>query len=123
MEFYRQCLGGNLTVTKVGETPMATQMPPEMQQKVMHANLTSGRVVLLGSDMAGPEGVTNGNSFVLQLECDSESQLKSLYSKLSAEGGKALYPPSPSFWGGLYGQLVDRFGIPWMLNYSASGQS
>jgi PhnB protein len=123
MEFYRQSLGGDLTVTTVGETPMAKQMPPEMQQKVMHANLTSGKIVLLGSDMVGPEGLQNGNSFVLQLECDSEQQLRSLFSKLTADGGKTLYPPSPSFWGGIYGQLVDKFGNPWMLNYSASTQS
>jgi PhnB protein len=123
MEFYKRCLGGNLTLTTVGETPTAKQMPPEMQQKIMHANLTSDRVVLLGSDMVGAEGITGGNSFVLQLECDSEAQLKALYSKLSEDGGKTLYPPSPSFWGGTYGQLADKFGNPWILNYSANIQS
>lgn len=29
MAFYQSCLGGELTVTKVGDTPMKTQMPPE----------------------------------------------------------------------------------------------
>ena len=123
MEFYRQCLGGDLTVITVSETPMAKQMPSEMQQKVMHANLTNGKIVLLGSDMVGLEGFVNGNSFLLQLECDSETQLRSLYSQLTADSGKPLYPPSPSFWGGIYGQLVDKFGNSWILNYSANTQS
>lgn len=116
MEFYKQCLGGDLTMTKVGETPMAKQMPPEMQEKVMHASLTNGKFVLLGSDMVGPEGLVKGNSHVLQLECDSETELRSIYSNLSAGDGKVLYPPSPSFWGTLYSQLIDKFGNSWMLN-------
>jgi len=117
MTFYKQCLRGELVLTAVKETPMAKQMPAEIQDSIMHATLTKGDLTLLGSDMAGPEGVTKGNSLVLQLECNSEEELKGLYSKLSS-GGKATYPPSPSFWGGLYGQLGDKFGNEWMLNFS-----
>ena len=116
MEYYKQCLGGDLIITKVGETTLAKQMPPEMQEKVIHAKLTNEKSVLLGSDMVGPEGLVKGNSHLLQLECDSEIALRPIYSKLSADGGKVLYPPSPSFWGTLYGQLIDKFGNSWMLN-------
>ncbi|HZW55342.1 MAG TPA: VOC family protein [Nitrososphaerales archaeon] len=117
MRFYQECLGGgDLQLTTVGESAMAKQMPAEMQQQIMHANLTKGRLTLLGSDMVGPEGLVRGNSFVLQVECDSEDEIRTLYSKLSS-GGKATYPISPSFWGGLYGQLIDKYGNGWMLNY------
>ncbi len=85
----------------------------------MHASLTNGDLTLLGSDMAGPEGITKGNTIILQLECAGEEELNRFYSKLSA-GGKATYPPAPSFWGAVYGQLTDKFGNDWMLNYSKS---
>jgi hypothetical protein len=29
MEFYRSCLGGELTITRLGDTPMAVDLPPE----------------------------------------------------------------------------------------------
>jgi PhnB protein len=121
MKFFQECLGGNLTLTTVGESAMANQMPSEMQQQIMHANLTNGILVLLGSDMVGPEGLVKGNSFTLQVECDSENELTTLYSKLSS-GGIATYPVAPSFWGGLYGQLTDKFGNYWMLNYQRPSQ-
>ncbi len=100
---------------------MSKQMPAAIQSHIMHAGLTNGKVVLLGSDMVGPEGLVRGNSFLLHLECDSEEELRTLYSKLSS-GGKATYPPAPSFWGAVYGQLVDKFGNSWMLNYQKPSQ-
>ena len=122
MSFYQECLGGDLTLTVVGETPMAKQMPAEAQTQIMHATLNNGRVTLLGSDMVGPEGLVRGNALSLQLECDSEKELRELYTKLSS-GGKATYPAGPSFWGGVYGQLTDRFGNGWMLNYAGGSRS
>src|ERR1035441_9072192 len=42
MAFYQSCLGGDLTITKVGDTPMKGHMPPEQHHKVAHAHLKSG---------------------------------------------------------------------------------
>ena len=119
MSFYQECLGGNLSLTTVKDTPVASQIPQEVQDQVMPASLTSGNLVLLGSDLGCEEGFIKGNTLVLQLECSSEEEIMSLYSKL-ATGGEATYPVVPSFWGGLYGQVTDRFGISWMLNYQKS---
>jgi len=121
MGFYKDCLGADLTLTTIGESPMAKQMPAEMQQNIMHASLTKGGLTLLGSDMVGPEGLVKGNACTLQVECDSEEQLRTFFTKLSS-GGEVLYPASASFWGGLYGQLTDRFGNAWMLNYAGSSK-
>jgi PhnB protein len=30
MTFYHQCLGGELTLTKLGDTPMKEQFPPDV---------------------------------------------------------------------------------------------
>lgn len=117
MTFYQHCLGGGLSLTTVAESPMAKQMPAELQQQIMHSNLNRGNMTLQGSDMVGPEGLTKGNSFALTLECETEEELRSTFSKLSEGGGKILFPISPSFWGGLYGQLIDRYGNAWMVNF------
>jgi len=122
MSFYKDCLGADLALTTVGETPVAKQMPAEAHRRIVHAALTKGGLTILGSDMVGPEELVKGNSFALQLECGSEEEIRTLYSKLSA-GGKATYPVNPSFWGGLFGQLTDRFGNAWMLNYAVQAKA
>ena len=42
MAFYQACLGGELTVTKVGDTPMKDQLPPGQHAKVAYAQLSTG---------------------------------------------------------------------------------
>lgn len=89
--------------------------------QVFHARLTNGSIELLGSDMV-QDGLTRGNSTALALQCASEPELRADFSKLSA-GGKVNYPVDKAAWGGLYGQLVDKFGIEWMLTLPESGSS
>ncbi len=40
-----------------------------------------------------------------------------------AEGGTITMPLNAAPWGDSYGQLVDRFGIEWMVNIAAPEQS
>ncbi len=117
MTFYRDGLGGDLTITTVGESQMASQFPPEMQKMVMHSNLTKGGVVLMASDaLTREDEITDGNSVALSLNCDSEQELNSAFEKLSG-GGKVIMAPSKQFWGAIYAQFADKFGMTWMLNF------
>ncbi|MGB6430503.1 MAG: hypothetical protein WBF06_07950, partial [Candidatus Acidiferrales bacterium] len=50
MAFYQGCLGGDLTITRVCDTPMKGQMPPELHHKVAFANLRNGVVELSATD-------------------------------------------------------------------------
>lgn len=116
LTFYRDCLGGSLTLQTVGESPMADQLPGIMKQQILHGTLTSGNLVIMGSDMAPEQGLQRGNSVSLMLQCYSESDVRLLYSRL-AEGGQATHPPADTFWGALFGGLTDKFGTLWLLNY------
>jgi PhnB protein len=116
MEFYRECLGGNLALTLIKETPVAKDFPEVMQNKVMHANLTSGDLTLLGSDLPDPAGHNPGNDWALEIDCANEPELTKLFERLS-KGGTVHSPPGPAFWGGVFAMLSDQFGVDWMLNY------
>jgi PhnB protein len=116
MAFYRDCLEGELKVMTVGESPAAGRMPPEAQGKVMHAMLTSGEVAMMASDMLGPAGLTRGNGASLMIECSSEEEVKTLLARLSA-GGRAAQAPKVEFWGAMYADLTDKFGVRWMLSF------
>ena len=44
MNFYKDCIGGELVFQKVSESPlMAAQMPPEFKDHILHSSLTSGK--------------------------------------------------------------------------------
>ena len=115
LTFYQACFGGELKWMTVAETPMATQVPAEARHHIMHATLTTDRFVLLGSDMAGPGGYTPGNTVSLFVNCCSEEETRTFFSKLSV-GGKITDPLKVQFWGGLFGALTDQFGVEWRLS-------
>ena len=50
MTFYHSCLGGELTVTLLSDTPMKEDIPPEHHQKVVYAYLKSGDIEFSATD-------------------------------------------------------------------------
>ncbi len=112
MNFYKDCLGGELTLTTVGESPMAAQMP-EMKDMVMHSVLSKDGFAVMASDMMGAEGPINGNTISLAVIGASAEELKSIFSKLS-DGGKVTHELKEE-WFGTYGDLTDKFGVDWMF--------
>ncbi len=121
MTFYQECLGGELNLMTVGESPMADHMPKDMKDSILHANLRKGDLALLGSDMVSEEGLNRGNGLSIMLDCESEADMRHYYDKL-AEGGQHEYPIESTFWAGLFGSLNDQYGNHWLLNYNKEAQ-
>ena len=116
MTFYQQCLGGELIMQKISESPMAARMPSELGAKILHSSLTKESLVLMASDMIG-NNVVNGNSISLCVNCTSDEEINSFFNNLS-KGGNVVEPLHQSFWGATLGSLTDKFGITWIFNYS-----
>ena len=116
MLFYQSCLGGELSLQTIGESPMADKMPEQMKNCILHATLTHNKLVLLGSDMVGEQGLLKGNAISLMLNCSSEEEIKTLHTTL-ATGGEILHPLEQTFWGALFGDLRDKYGNQWLLHY------
>ena len=122
MTFYKDAIGGDLSIQTVGESPAAQHMPKDVHNQVMHARLGAGNeAFLMASDTMGHMKVNSGNGISLALDCRSDAEIKSRFEKLSA-GGKVNQPLAEQFWGATYGQLTDKFGIDWMLNYQKNPQ-
>lgn len=118
MNFYKECFAGELVVQTVAESPMADQMPLEMKDLVLHARLEKGNIIIMASDAMDKEMV-NGSMITLMIQCDSEEEINSYFANLSS-GGVVSMPLSKQFWGATYGQLTDKFGVLWSLNYENS---
>lgn len=116
MHFYQDCLGGELSLQTIGESPLAEKMPQEMKGFILHATLTKDALLLMGSDMVAQTGLMKGNAVSLMLNCSSEEEIQNCFTKLSA-GGKVDHPVEVSFWGALFGDLTDKYGNHWLLHF------
>lgn len=117
MTFYNECLGGDLHIQTIGGSPMEGQCATAMKDQVLHSTLTKdGKLLLMASDMSGPEGIVKGNNMTLSINCKSEEEINSFFSKLSSDG-KIIDPLKEQFWGAMFGVAMDKFGIQWMFNY------
>lgn len=116
MTFYKECLGGELAMQTVEGSPIEHQCPSFMKDQILHASLMKDSIMIMGSDMIGPEGYIFGNNVALSLSCCTEEEINTFFVKLS-EGGKIIHPLRVEFWGAVFGVFTDKFGIRWMLNY------
>ena len=115
MTFYKDCLGGELTLNTVAGSPMESMMPPAMKNLILHAALDTGAATIMGSDMVGPDGVSAGNNVTTCVVCESQAEIEAVFAKM-AEGGAIRQPLSQQPFG-MYGDLVDRFGHAWMFQF------
>ncbi len=116
MTFYKECLGGELMVQAISETPMADKLPPEMADCILHSTLTQDGFTLMASDMVGDMGLIRGNNVSLMLNCSSEEEIRAAYKNLSM-GGQTTHQLEDTFWGALFGDLTDKFGNQWLLHF------
>jgi len=123
MTFYQACLGGELMLQAVADSPVASHLGAEDQPRIMHSALTvSDMLMLFAADVMSVHSPVNDSSSVhLCLNCHSEEQIDALFAKLG-EGGTVTTPLEMMFWGGKFGALTDKFGKPWLFNYQASEQ-
>ena len=114
-KFYEKALGGTLESTfTFGDTPAAGSVPPDWKNKIMHARLTFGDSEIMGSD-APPDRYSPAGGFSMSVQATSPEEAERFFSALSS-GGRVTMPIQQTFWAARFGMLVDRFGIPWMVN-------
>jgi len=116
MEFYKSCLGGELRLTKVKDSPAKDSMPAIQHEKTLNAHLKSANLEISASDwLALDANAARGNTVCLFLRTGTFGELKALFQKLS-EGADVTNPLKEQFFG-IYGALNDKFGVRWMFHF------
>lgn len=121
--FYKAVFGSGFSgpILRFGDIPACPDQPPLPEADrnlVMHVELPIlGGHVLMGTDAPESMGftVTHGNNLYINLEPDTRAETDRLFNALS-DGGTIEMPLQEMFWGGYFGNLVDRFGVRWMFN-------
>ena len=121
-KLYEQCLGAKLgPIFRYGESPMADQAPANWSDKIMHGSLTIGDQLVMGADLV-PEKYEQPKGISLSLQIQSTDEAERVFQELSKDG-TVVMPLEKTFWAERFGVLVDRFGIPWLVNCEGSAHA
>jgi PhnB protein len=119
-KFYEKCLGGKIQIMmRWGDSPMGDQVPSEWRDKILHTSLIVGESALLGAD-APPDQYEQPKGFSVTIGLDDSAEAERVFNAL-AENGTVQMPLQETFWAARFGMVVDRFGIPWMVNCGQAG--
>lgn len=121
MTFYHKCLGGELIITKLGDSPMKNILPEEKWDRIINANLKSGNIEISATDwMASPQYLPKqGNTFAIFVIGQSYDELKTVFDKLAGgidkEKEESRFQELHNLPFGTYGQFIDKFGVVWQF--------
>jgi PhnB protein len=120
-KFYEQCLGARLgQIFRYSGSPMASEVPADWSDKIMHGSVTIGDLTLNGGDVA-PDRYEEPRGFSLSIQISSTDDAERIFRDLSTNG-KVVVPLAQTFWAAQFGMVVDRFGIPWLINCEEPAQ-
>jgi uncharacterized glyoxalase superfamily protein PhnB len=126
--FYKKVFNGEFTgrgLKRFGDAELPAGHPPMSdadQRLILHAELTIlGGHVLMATDAPESMGfkIVLGNNMHINLEPASRQETKRLFDALSA-GGTITMPLEDMFFGAYFGELTDKYGINWMLNFQTA---
>ncbi len=114
MKFYQSIFGGELFLQTYQES--GTSMQGMNDEDIMHAALTADGFMIMASDT--PQANERAAKVAISLAGDDEEVLTNYFNGLS-EGVDVMYPLKKESWGAVFGSVVDKYGVEWMVNISA----
>lgn len=117
MTFYHGCIGGELTLTKLGDTPMKDSLPVEKHDRIINAHLKSGDIEISATDwMASPEfDPVLGNTFAIFVTGGNIAELQPIFDKLKDGDNNTRLQELHEMPFGTYGQFYDKYGTQWIF--------
>jgi PhnB protein len=117
MQFYQAALGGKLTLTKLGDTPMKDMLPADKHDRIINAHLKSGAIEISATDwMASPEfDPVQGNTYAIYINGSNYEVLKHIFDKLRDGDNNTRLQELHEMPFGWYGQFYDKFGVQWIF--------
>jgi len=116
MEFYHSCLGGELTLTPLMDTPMKTDFPADKHARIIYSQLISGDLEISAADwMAGDFKPVRGNMSAIHVSGESYSELATAFDKLRDGHNNTRLQELHEMPFGIYGQFYDRYGVQWIF--------
>lgn len=119
LQFYHEIFGGEIRMQSAGESPMATEFPEEMHQRIINGSIVGENLNLSASDWMLPsEKPERGNMNCLYVAGNSAENTQKIFELLSKNGKITDELAAQPF--GMYGRLIDQFGVIWMFHTNSN---
>ena len=116
MEFYHSCFGGSLALTRLSDTPMKAQFPPEQHHKITNAFLKSETVEFSATDWLHPtRQPQQGNMTAIFVTGEGRAEIERAFEKLRQGADADVLVELQQMPFGIYGRLTDRYGVEWFF--------
>jgi len=120
MRFYHACLGGELVLTKLADTPMKEMFPPEKHDRIINAHLKSGAIEISATDwMASPAFEPKLGNMSALFVTGTDAELRAVFDKLAVGAERERFQELHAMPFGTYGQFYDRYGVQWIFRGDA----
>jgi len=119
VEFYAQVFETEITIlTTFRDVPPNPEypLPEEAKDLIMHARINVLGSNIMFSDVFPGMPFIEGNNISLSIVSKNKDEITSLFHKLKV-GGTVPMELQETFWSKCYGQVKDKLGILWQLNY------
>jgi PhnB protein len=122
LKFYKSVFGGEFrTIMRFKDMPMSgITIAKNDEDKIMHIALPIGKDdVLMASDVLESHGqkLVIGNNISISVFPDSKEDADRIFKAL-AVGGTIEMPLANQVWGDYYGDVNDKYGVRWMVDYT-----
>jgi PhnB protein len=116
MAFYQHCLGGKLSIKKIGDSPMEAQMPPHQHHKVAFASLKTCAMEITATDWLHPTRTPKpGNTVAICIRQAKYQELRAIFDKLAVGADPEFLDNLRDMPFGSYGHLADKYGVHWFF--------
>lgn len=117
LSFYGDVFGG-LVELHTFEEFLRHDGPPDA---IAHGQLVDGPVRLFGADVAGDEAPVRCAGLMLSLLGAASPDMTTEWFAKLAVGGRVVDELQERPWGAWDGQVVDRYGLHWLVGYETDG--
>lgn len=119
MEHYARLLGGEISgIFRNGDAPESDRMPGG-DHLVMNMAMMLNGMMFMASDVP-PGHYREPQGFSVSLQVDSAAEADRIFAGLSKDARSMLMELQETFWAEKYAMFTDRFGTPWMINFTGS---
>jgi len=111
--YYQWCLGGDLRVQTLADTPYGNEVDFEFREAVICATLENEYIKLVGTDLSAEGRIVSGNRMSIMIECDSFTHRAKLVNKLVGRNFCSLKNTDQLI------NVTDPYSVNWVLSVNA----
>ena len=120
MTHYAKTLGGEVgDVFRNGDAPDKDSRMPGGDHLVMNMSMKLGSATVMASDTPA-DMYSKPQGFRVTIAPPSRAEFDRIFKTLAKDAQSVAMAPGETFWAERFAMFTDRFGTPWMLNYTGA---